>query len=139
MGVQPPNEPPEKPTAQQEIPCEAGAREAPAGRSARMATVSLVLAVLALASMVITAPLAVFAMLATYPSNGPSEMPWVTPMVFFSLPLLFALPALFLAVAVINRSSQSSPGRPTAAVALCVAGLVIALALGPALDQLGNL
>jgi hypothetical protein len=88
--------------------------------------------------MIVTAPLAMFAMLATYPSNGSSEMPWVTPLVFFSLPLLFALPSLALAIPVINHPSQSSPGRPAAAVALCIAGLVIALALGPALDQLGN-
>lgn len=136
MGVLP-NEPPEKRTAQHEAPFPAEPPEPHAGRNVRRARVSLVLAVLAIASMFITAPLAVFAMLATYPSMGPSELPWVTPLVFFSLPLLFALPALALAVPVVSCSPQSSPGRSSAAVALCLAGLVVALALGPALDQLG--
>ena len=139
MEVLPPNEPPEKQMAQHEARCEAATHEACAGRSDRRATVSLVLAILALASMVITAPLAMFAMLATYPSDGPSEMPWVTPLVFFSLPLLFAVPSLALAIPVINRPPESSPDRPSAAAALCIAGLVVALALGPALDLLGNL
>ncbi|OAE03219.1 hypothetical protein [Arthrobacter sp. OY3WO11] len=139
MGVPPPNEPPEKRTAQHESLRKAEAHEAFEDRSVRKATASLVLAILALASMVITAPLAMFAMLATYPSDGPSEMPWVTPLVFFSLPLLFAVPSLALAVPVVNRPPESSPDRPSAAAALCIAGLVVALALGPALDLLGNL
>ena len=139
MGVPPPHEPTGKRTTQHGTPAEAEAHEPLEERSVRRATASLVLAILALASMVITAPLAMFAMLATYPSNGPSEMPWVTPLVFFSLPLLFAIPSLVLAIHVINRPPESSPDRPSAAAALCIAGLVIALALGPALDLLGNL
>jgi hypothetical protein len=97
------------------------------------------MAVLAILSMIITAPLAMFAMLGTYPSDGPSPMPWVTPLVFFSLPLLFALPSLVLAISVIKNSPDTSPARSSAAFALCLSGLVFALALGPALDQLGNL
>jgi hypothetical protein len=97
------------------------------------------MAVLAILSMIVTAPLAMFAMLGTYPSDGPSTMPWVTPLVFFSLPLLFALPSLALAISVIKNSPDTSPARSTAAFALCISGLVFVLALGPALDQLGNL
>jgi hypothetical protein len=105
----------------------------------RKATHSVTMAVLAILSMIITAPLAMFAMLGTYPSDGPSPMPWVTPLVFFSLPLLFALPSLVLAISVIKNSPDTSPARSSAAFALCLSGLVFALALGPALDQLGNL
>jgi hypothetical protein len=93
--------------------------------------------VLALASMVVTTPLAAFAMLATYPSSGPSPMPWVTPLVFFSLPLLLAVPSLVLAISVIRNSPDMSPGRSSAAFGLCTAGLVVVLALGPALDLAG--
>ncbi|MDQ0921682.1 ABC-type transport system involved in multi-copper enzyme maturation permease subunit [Pseudarthrobacter sp. W1I19] len=119
-----------------EAPPGPGARE---GGAERKATHSLTMAVLAIISMIITAPLAMFAMLGTYPSDGPSPTPWVAPMVFFSLPLLFALPSLALAISVIRNSPDTSPARSSAAFALCISGLVFALALGPALDQLRNI
>ena len=136
MGIPPPDEPQSanEPT-QPEARVAAEAREA---RYGRKATASVYLAVLALVSMAVTAPLAAFARLATYPSTGPSEFPWVAPLVFFSLPLLFALPSLVLAISVLRNSPDTSPDRTSAALALCLAGLVFALALGPALDQLGN-
>lgn len=105
----------------------------------RKANASLILAGLSLASMTITAPLAIFAMLATYPSNGLSETPWLVPLAFFSLPLLFSLPSLALSIPIVYGQPHSPPGRGRAAVALCIGGLVVALAAGPALDQLGNL
>jgi hypothetical protein len=107
--------------------------------NANKATASLILAGLAIASMKITAPLAMFAMLATYPASGPSETPWLVPLVFFSLPLLFSLPSLALSIPIMYGQPRSSPGRRRAAVALCICGLVVALALGPGLDQLGKL
>jgi hypothetical protein len=139
MGTPPPNEPQaaNEPT-QPETPVAAEAQEARIDRYERKATASVLLAVLALVSMIVTAPLAMFAMLATYPSTGPSEMPWVAPLVFFSLPLLFALPSLVLAISVLRNSPDTSPDRSSAALALCLAGLVFVLALGPGLDQLGN-
>jgi hypothetical protein len=99
----------------------------------------VLLGVVAILGMIVTAPLAAFAMLGTYPSSGPSPMPWVAPLVFFSLPLLFALPSLALAISVVKKSPDRSPARSSAAFALCMGGLVFVLALGPALDQLGNL
>lgn len=78
-----------------------------------------------------------FAMLLTYPDEGPSPRPWVTPLMFFSLPLLFASLALRLALPVLKSGPQPSKDRTTAAVALCIAGLMFALALGPALDAIG--
>ncbi|CCQ44263.1 hypothetical protein ARTSIC4J27_187 [Pseudarthrobacter siccitolerans] len=125
---------------QPEAPVAALTKEAETGQYTRKATHSVTMGVLAVVSMIVTAPLAMFAMLGTYPSDGgPSPMPWVTPLVFFSLPLLFALPSLVLAISVIKNSPDTSPARSSAAFALCVSGLVFALALGPALDQLGNI
>ena len=98
---------------------------------------SLVLAILAPASMILTAPASMFAMLMTYSDNGHSDSPWVTPMVMFSLPLLFASLALRLAIPTLKWSPRGSGDRSAAAVALCISGLVFALALGPALDNLG--
>jgi hypothetical protein len=86
--------------------------------------------------MIVTAPMAMFAMLATYPSEGQSEMPWVTPLVFFSLPLLLAVPSLALAIPVVAAEPRTSKSRSSAAAALLISGLVFALALGPGLDQL---
>ncbi|MDQ0730575.1 hypothetical protein [Arthrobacter sp. B1I2] len=98
---------------------------------------SLVLAILAPASMFLTGPLSMFAMLMTYPDEGPSPWPWVTPLVLFSLPLLFASLALRLSLPAMNRSLRGSGNWSAAAVSLCICGLVFALALGPALDLIG--
>ncbi|UKA75099.1 hypothetical protein [Arthrobacter sp. FW306-07-I] len=89
--------------------------------------------------MILTAPVSMFAMLMTYSSNGSSSRPWVTPLVLFSLPLLFASLALRRAIPALKRSPQGSGDRSAAAVALCLGGLVYALALGPALDNVGVL
>lgn len=78
-----------------------------------------------------------FAMLMTYSDNGHSDRPWVAPFVMFSLPVLFASLALRLAIPALKQSPQGSGDRSAAAVALCLGGLVFALALGPALDNLG--
>jgi hypothetical protein len=138
MGYPPPNEPPPGQGAPQQAKPDMAVPPERKEEDTRKAATSLILAFLSLASMVVTAPLAAFAMLATYPSEGPSNMPWVTPLVFFSLPLLLAVPALVLSIPLLKESKRASPGRPSAAAALCMAGLVVALAIGPALDQLGN-
>jgi hypothetical protein len=118
---------------------EAPSHQAGTDLYARKAIHSVILAILSPLSMFITAPLAAYAMLGTYPSmGGPSPMPWVTPLVFFGLPLLLAVPSLVLAITVIMNSSDTSPNRPPAAITLCIGGLVVALALGPALDLLGS-
>lgn len=138
MGIQPPDEPRGHQVSRLgETPAEGRAPQVPG--TVRKATASLILAGLALASMYITAPLALFARLATYPSNGPSEVPWVAPLVFFSLPLLFSLPSLALSIPIVYGQPRATPGRGRAAVALCIGGLVIALAVGPGLDQLAKL
>ncbi|MDQ0674553.1 hypothetical protein QFZ36_002114 [Pseudarthrobacter siccitolerans] len=139
MGIPPPDtNRPVDGTKPPDGPPEAGTREQGTEGYERKATHSVTMAVLAILSMIVTAPLAAFAMLGTYPSSGPSPLPWVAPLVFFSLPLLFALPSLALAISVIKNSPDTSPARSSAAFALCISGLVFALALGPALDQLGN-
>lgn len=98
---------------------------------------SLVLAILAPASMFLTGPFAGLAMLLTYSDNGHSSAPWVAPFVLFSLPLLFASLGLRLALPALKELPRGSGRRSAAAVALCICGLVFALALGPALDLLG--
>lgn len=100
-------------------------------------TNSLVLAILAPASMILTAPASMFAMLMTYSDDGSSSRRWVTPLVLFSLPVLFASLALRLALPALKGSPRKSGNWTAAAVALCICGLVFALALGPALDNLG--
>ncbi|WP_440167035.1 hypothetical protein [Arthrobacter sp. SAFR-044] len=98
---------------------------------------SLVLAILAPVSMFLTAPFAGLAMLLTYSDNGRSPTPWVTPFVLFSLPLLFASLGLRLALPALKQLPQGSGSRSAAAIALCICGVVFALALGPALDLIG--
>jgi hypothetical protein len=140
MGVPPPEETqPKDETAQSEASAAVESRNARRVHYERQATAGVVLGGLAILSMFITAPLAMYAMLGTYTSEGKSTMPWLTPLVFFSLPLLFALPSLALAISVIRNSPDASPARSSAAFALCISGLVFALALGPALDLLGNI
>ncbi|MGN7149499.1 hypothetical protein ACTHQ6_10955 [Arthrobacter sp. SAFR-179] len=100
-------------------------------------TNSLVLAILAPASMILTAPASMFAMLMTYSDDGSSSRQWVTPLVLFSLPLLFASLSLRQAIPALKLSPRRSGNWTAAAVALCICGLVFALALGPALDNVG--
>ena len=101
------------------------------------ATNSLVLAILAPASMILTGPASAFAMLMTYSDSGSSSRPWVTPMVLFSLPLLFASLGLRQALPALKQLPRGSGSWSAAAVALCICGLVYVLALGPALDLVG--
>jgi len=101
------------------------------------ATNSLVLAILAPASMLLTAPASMFAMLMTYSDNGHSDRPWVTPFVLFSLPVLFASLGLRQALPALKQLPRGSGSWSAAAVALCICGLVFALALGPVLDLIG--
>ncbi|MEE9096491.1 hypothetical protein [Pseudarthrobacter phenanthrenivorans] len=95
------------------------------------------MAILAPASMFLTGPASMFAMLLTYPSQGPSPRPWATPLVLFSLPLLFASLGLRRALPALKQLPRGSGSWSAAAVALCICGLVFALALGPALDVIG--
>jgi len=100
-------------------------------------TNSLVLAILAPASMLLTGPASMLAMLLTYSDNGSSSRPWVTPFVLFSLPLLFASLGLRQALPALKQLPRGSGSWSAAAVALCICGLVLVLALGPALDLIG--
>ncbi|HKU01603.1 MAG TPA: hypothetical protein VJQ80_02215 [Arthrobacter sp.] len=106
-------------------------------RAGSKATNSLVLAVLAPASMFLTGPLAGLAMLMTHSDNGYSPTPWVAPFVLFSLPLLLASIGSRLALQALKQLPRESGSWSAAAVALCICGLVFALALGPALDLIG--
>ncbi|MDQ0767461.1 hypothetical protein QF031_000210 [Pseudarthrobacter defluvii] len=118
-------------------PVQGGPDQPQPGAPKRKGANSLVLAIIAPASMILTAPVSMFAMLMTYSDDGSSSRRWVTPLVLFSLPLLFASLALRLAIPALKGSPPGSGERSAAAVALCLSGLVFALALGPALDNLG--
>ena len=109
----------------------------PPGAPGHKATNSLVLAILAPVSMLLTGPFAGLAMLLTYSDNGYSRTPWAAPFVLFSLPLLFAFLGLRLSLPALKQLPRGSGSRSAAAVALCICGVVFALALGPALDLIG--
>ena len=109
----------------------------PPAAPGRKGTNSLVLAILAPASLFLTGPLSLFAMLMTYPSQGPSPRPWIAPLVLFSLPVLFASLALRPALQALRESPRGTGNWAEGAVSLCLCGLVFALALGPALDLIG--
>ncbi|UUL77050.1 hypothetical protein NG819_05370 [Pseudarthrobacter sp. Fe7] len=109
----------------------------PAGAPSHKATNSLVLAILAPVSLFLTGPFAGLAMLLTYSDNGHSRTPWAAPFVLFSLPLIFASLSLRLALPALKQLPRGSGSRAAAAVALCICGVIVALALGPALDLVG--
>lgn len=109
----------------------------PPGAPGHKATNSLVLAILAPVSMLLTGPFAGLAMLLTYSDNGYSRTPWAAPFVLFSLPLLFAFLGLRLSLPALKQLPRGCGSRSAAAVALCICGVVFALALGPALDLIG--
>lgn len=106
-------------------------------RSGSNATNSLVLAILAPVSMFLTGPLAGVAMLMTHADNGHSPTPWVAPFVLFGLPVLFASLGIRLALRAMKQLPRGSGSWSAAAVAPCIGGLVLMLALGPALNLVG--
>ena len=75
---------------------------ATAMRGPGKAIASLVLAILAPLGLVITHPLAAFTLLLTFPYNGPSKLPWVAPLVLWSLPMILGSISTGLAIAVIR-------------------------------------
>ncbi|MHC6591962.1 hypothetical protein [Arthrobacter sp. C152] len=142
METTPPQEPQpaaldSAPPAGATLPPDPQGGEAQPGTPANKGATSLVLAILAPVSMFLTGPFAAVAMLLSYSDSGHSPWPWVPPLVLFSLPLLFAGLALRLALPALKRSPRNTGNWSSAAVALCICGLIFALALGPALNAAG--
>ncbi len=101
----------------------------PGQRVSAKAIASLVLSIVAPATLYISSPLAFIAVLMTYPDEGPSHAPWVAPLAFLSLPLACWLVAVPLAVSVIRKSTGRSGGWGLAVASLWVSGVLFVIAL----------
>lgn len=97
--------------------------------SAGEGTTSLVLAIIAPFGAVMTAYPAILATLLTYPDEGPSDRPWIAPLVFWSLPLLFGLLSVTLALAALRGAPAGSTSRKSAVASLWINGGVFAIGL----------
>lgn len=93
------------------------------------AIASLVLAILSPLSLVVTRSPAAFALLLTFPYNGPSQLPWVAPLVLWSLPMVFGCISTGLAIAVIRSPRQQGFAKGMATASLCVSGVVFIIGL----------
>lgn len=93
------------------------------------AVASLVLAIVAPSSLLLTVPFANFALLLTYPYNGPSRFPWLAPMVFWSLPLLFGVISTVLGACTLRKPGRHSEGSGLAVASLCISGVMFFVGL----------
>ena len=93
-------------------------------------TTSLICSLIAPASVFLSAPFGVFALLLTRPDNGRGTLNWVAPLVFWSFPLLFGLLSMTLAIAAIRGSPPRSNSHTCAVAGLWIlgAGLVLGTA-----------
>jgi hypothetical protein len=98
-------------------------------RSSGKAVASLVLAIVSPVSLLMTAPLARFAMLLTFPYDGPSRYPWAAPLALWGLPLVFGLISVALALATLRNSDQRSEGRGLAVASLWISGVIFVIGL----------
>lgn len=80
-------------------------------------------------SLLITAPLARFALLLTFPYDGPSRYPWAAPLAFWGAPLVFGLISIALAGAALRNSDRRSEGRGLAVASLWISGVVLVIGL----------
>lgn len=97
--------------------------------SAGEGTTSLVFAIIAPFGVVMTAYPATLATLLTYPDEGPSDRPWIAPLVLWSLPLLFGFLSVTLALAALRGAPAGSASRKSAVGSLWINGGVFAVGL----------
>lgn len=93
---------------------------------------SLVFAVLAIPSMVLTAVPTMFAVLFTRPDTGTSGLDWVAPAVLFSLPVLFGLLSALFGTLAIRRNQRDTKAWRTGVAGLWVVGTEAAFFIIPA-------
>jgi hypothetical protein len=93
------------------------------------AVACLVLAIVAPASLLLTAPFARFAMLLTFPYSGPSQNPWLAPLVFWSLPLIFGITSASLGGYALRKSGLRAKGAGLALAALCINSVIFIVGL----------
>lgn len=93
-------------------------------------TTSLIFSLIASASVFLSAPFGVFALLLTRPDSGRGTLNRGAPLVFWSFPLLFGLLSMTLAIAAIRGSPPRSNSHTCAVAALWIlgAGLVLGTA-----------
>jgi hypothetical protein len=96
----------------------------PPGLAAR-AVASLVLAIVAPFSLALCAPFASFAMLLTFPYEGPSA----APLVFWSMPFIFGLISTALALTALRKWGTSFERSGLAVAALWISGVIFVIGL----------
>lgn len=102
---------------------------APNTQGSGKAVASLILTLLAPLSLFVTRFFAAFALLLTFPYNGPSKLPWVAPLVLWSLPLVLGAISTGLAISVVRSPHQQGFAKGMATASLCVSGAVFAIGL----------
>ncbi len=97
--------------------------------SRHQAVASLVLAIVAPVSLLFTAPFANYALLLTFPYDGPSKYPWAAPLALWSLPLIFGSVSVSLALFAIRRSGRGSEGYGLVMASLWISGVIFVIGL----------
>jgi hypothetical protein len=92
---------------------------------------SLVFAVLAVPSMVLTAAPAMLALLLTRPDTGTSGRDWVAPAVLFSLPVMFGLLSALFGTLAVRRNQRDTRAWSTGVAGLWVVGTEAAFFIIP--------
>lgn len=68
-------------------------------------------------------------MLLTFPYDGPSAAPWLAPLVFWSVPLIFGTISTVLAVTALRKWGTSFERSGLAVAALWISGVVFVIGL----------
>jgi hypothetical protein len=93
------------------------------------AVASLVLAIVAPVSLLFTASFASFAMLLTFPYDGPSRHPWLAPLVFWSMPLIFGSISVALGARSLRKSRHHGEDSGLAIASLCISAVIFVIGL----------
>lgn len=118
---------PEKRTTQMEPVSHDASPGPPRNNHTGTAIASLVLAIVAPVSLLFTASFASFAMLLTFPYDGPSRHPWLAPLVFWSLPLIFGTISVALGAHSLKKSRRHVEDSGLAIASLCISGVVFVI------------
>jgi len=94
---------------------------------------SLVFAIMAIPSMVLTAVPTMFAVLFTRPDSGTGGLDWVAPAVLFSLPVLFGLLSVLFGTLAVRRNQRDTKAWRAGVAGLWVTGSEAAFFIIPVL------
>ncbi|TLM83274.1 hypothetical protein FDW83_09880 [Pseudarthrobacter sp. NamE2] len=130
MGMPPSSEPLPVEAAGEPAPAASGALAEPPGNGHTAAAIaSLVLAIVAPVSLLFTAPFASFAMLLAFPYDGPSRNPWLAPLAFWSLPMVFGTISAGLGIYSLRKSKRSGESKGLSLASLCITAVFFVLGL----------